>query len=33
LISTLQDYWPTWAKERGEVAEKALAEVRAALGK
>lgn len=33
MISTLQDYWPTWAKERGEVAEKALAEVRAALGK
>lgn len=33
MLDTLVDYWPTWAKERGEVAEKALAEVRAALGK
>lgn len=33
LIATLTDYWDVWAAERGEVAQKALAEVRAALGK
>lgn len=33
MIATLQDYWPTWAAERGDVAAEALAKVRAALGK
>ncbi len=33
MIETLKDYWPQWATERGEEAQKALDEVRAALGK
>ena len=33
LIDTLADYWPEWAEERGEAAQEALEEVRAALGK
>jgi TRAP-type transport system periplasmic protein len=33
LIVTLKDYWPTWAKERGDVAAEALGKVTAALGK
>jgi TRAP-type C4-dicarboxylate transport system substrate-binding protein len=33
MIETLKDYWPQWAKERGDEAQKALDEVRAALGK
>lgn len=33
MISTLQDYWPQWAAERGPVASEALEKVRAELGK
>lgn len=33
MLDTLRDYWPTWAKERGDVAIEALAKVQAALGK
>ncbi len=33
LIERLQDYWPQWAEERGDVAKEALGKVREALGK
>jgi len=33
IVSTLESYWPQWAKERGPEAEKLLGEIRAALGR